>query len=88
MKAVAPGIQLDLAQAGKYTESRSRVKRIFGYFSASILISSEKAMPSETSFISSRMDRRKTHMPDCESRTQRKYSSDIARRAPGCRTCV
>ena len=24
------------------------------------------------------MERRKTHIPDCESRTQRKYSSDIA----------
>ena len=26
----------------------------------------------------SRILRRKTHMPDCESRTQRKYSSDMA----------
>ena len=25
-----------------------------------------------------RIERRKTHMPDCESRTQRKNSSDMA----------
>jgi hypothetical protein len=35
-------------------------------------------MPSDSRCMSSRMDRRKTHMPDCESRTQRKYSSDMA----------
>ena len=35
-------------------------------------------MPSDSSFMSFRMDRRNTHMPDCESRTQRKNSIDMA----------
>src|ERR1039458_7724507 len=45
---------------------------------ASILISSEKAMPSASSFMSCRMERRKTHMPDWESRTQRKKRMEVA----------
>src|SRR5665647_2650664 len=47
-------------------------KRIRESRRASILISSLKPMPSGSSFMSWRMERRKTHMPDCESRTQRK----------------
>src|SRR5262249_26266237 len=53
-------------------------KRMRGLRSASILISSENAMPSDSSFISFRIWRRKTHIPDCESRTQRKNSTDVA----------
>ena len=52
--------------------------RIRGLRKASILISSENAMPSDSSFMSFRIERRNTHMPDCESRTQRKNSTDIA----------
>src|SRR5580692_9745149 len=48
------------------------------FFRASILISSENAMPSDTSFMFLRIDRRNTHIPDCESRTQRKYRIDMA----------
>src|SRR5271165_67679 len=54
-------------------------KRICFRFKASTLISSENAIPSDSSRISFRMDLRKTHIPDCESRTQRKNSSDMAR---------
>src|SRR5580658_122792 len=57
-------------------------KRIVGSRRASILISSENAMPSDSNFIFFKMERRKTHMPDCESRTQRKKSSDMARERP------
>ena len=53
-------------------------KRMREFLSASILISSENAMPSEVNRMFLRMERRKTHMPDCESRTQRKYRIDIA----------
>src|ERR1039457_372795 len=53
-------------------------KRIWRLRMASILISSEKAMPSASSFMSSRMERRKTHMPDWESRTQRKKRMEVA----------
>src|ERR1035438_3975810 len=56
--------------------------RIRASRSASILISSLKPMPSDSNFMCSRMERRKTHMPDCESRTQRKKSSDMARERP------
>ena len=35
-------------------------------------------MPSLSSFMSFRIARRNTHMPDCESRTQRKNSTDMA----------
>src|SRR5262245_38690129 len=53
-------------------------KRMREFRRASILISSENAMPSDSSFISLRIRRRKTHMPDCESRTHRKKSTDVA----------
>src|SRR5258707_656683 len=53
-------------------------KRMRGLFSASILISSENDIPSDSSRISSKIERRKTHIPDCESRTHWKYNSDIA----------
>src|SRR5712692_6612611 len=53
-------------------------KTILGCFSASILISSENDMLSDSSLINDRMLRRNTHMPDCESRTQWKYSSEVA----------
>src|SRR5512138_3671286 len=46
--------------------------------SASILISSENAMLSDSRFMDVRMDRRKTHIPDWESRTHRKYRPLIA----------
>src|SRR5262249_33001739 len=49
-------------------------KRMRELRSASILISSENAMPSDSSFIPPRMERRRTHMPDWESRTHRKNS--------------
>src|SRR5579883_117557 len=55
--------------------STKRTRRLL---SASILISSENAMPSEVSFSPFKIDRRKTHMPDCESRTQRRYRMDMA----------
>src|SRR5262249_37786917 len=54
-------------------------KRTRGFRIASILISSLNAMPSLISFMSLRMDLRNTHMPDCESRTQRKKRTDITR---------
>src|ERR1700742_2310576 len=56
----------------------SSAKRIRELLSASILISSENAMPSDVSRMFFRIDLRKIHMPDCESRTHRKYSTDIA----------
>src|ERR1035441_541465 len=56
--------------------------RIRASRSASILISPLKPMPSDSNFMFSRMERRKTHMPDCESRTQRKNSSDMASERP------
>src|ERR1035437_8142060 len=57
-------------------------KRIRESRKASILISSLKPMPSDSSFICWRMERRKTHIPDCESRTQRKKRRDMARDRP------
>ena len=54
------------------------VKRTRALLRASILISSENDMPSDSRCMSFKIDRRNTHMPDCESRTQRKYSMDIA----------
>src|SRR5262249_24308477 len=45
---------------------------------ASILISSENAMLSDSSTMSRRIARLNTHMPDCESRTQRKNRIDVA----------
>src|SRR5215467_10353482 len=54
-------------------------KRTWRLLSASILISSENAIPLDVSFSPARIERRKTHMPDCESRTHRKYKIDIAR---------
>jgi len=45
-------------------------KRILGLLSASIFISSENAIPSDSSVIRGSIERRKTHIPDCESRTQ------------------
>src|SRR5215469_5325894 len=53
-------------------------KRMRRSFSASILISSEKAIPSAVRFMPFKIERRNTHMPDCESRIHRKYKSDIA----------
>ena len=47
-------------------------------FKASILISSENAIPSDSNRMSFKIDRLNTHMPDCESRTHRKYNTDIA----------
>ena len=43
------------------------------------MISSLKAMPSLSRSISFRLSRSKTHIPDCESRTQRKKSTDSDR---------
>src|SRR5678810_1461643 len=54
-------------------------KPISGFFIASILISSLKANPSLTRFILERISRRNTHIPDCESLTQRRYRTDMAR---------
>src|SRR5260221_10412730 len=52
-------------------------KRMLSLFNASILISSENAIPSETNFIPFKIDRLNTHIPDWESRTQRKYKMDM-----------
>src|SRR4051812_34750834 len=52
--------------------------RTLEFFRASILISSENAIPSDSSFMSFRIDRRNTHMPDCESLTQRKKRIEVA----------
>src|SRR5205823_3350537 len=56
----------------------SSVNRILELRKASIFISSENAIPSDSRIMPFKMQRRKTHIPDCESRTQLKNRSDIA----------